>query len=85
MKTANLTRFFVAGKTGSGADAVALAREGKWDELAEYCMQDTKKTYQVSSLQYIMLPQRGDEPPVALCLTGRKLFVKLAVTPGHRN
>ena len=32
-------------KTGSGLDAVNMARDGKWGELAEYCMHDTKMTH----------------------------------------
>ena len=39
-------------KTGSGADAVALARNGQWDELVDYCINDTKLT-----LQLLELPQ----------------------------
>ena len=32
------------GKTGSGLEAVSMAKEGRWAELVEYCMQDTKVT-----------------------------------------
>lgn len=31
-------------KTGSGLDAVAMAREGRWQELAAYCTHDTEVT-----------------------------------------
>lgn len=52
------------GKTGSGADALVLAREGKWDELAEYCLQDCVKTREVTVLPRIILPFRpGNEDP----------------------
>lgn len=45
-------------KTGTGADAIVLAREGRWEELGEYCRQDTIKTHAVSSLQRPILPLR---------------------------
>ena len=32
------------GKTGDGLKAIRLFREGKFDELAEYCLQDVKLT-----------------------------------------
>jgi hypothetical protein len=31
-------------KTGSGLEAVKLAHEGRWEELASYCLSDTKLT-----------------------------------------
>jgi hypothetical protein len=34
----------LSSKTGSGLEAVKLAREGRWDELADYCLSDTKLT-----------------------------------------
>lgn len=34
-------------KTGTGAHAVQLAREGRWQELGDYCMEDTRLTYNV--------------------------------------
>ena len=34
-------------KSGTGADALALAREERWDELASYCMQDVASTYEL--------------------------------------
>ena len=39
-----LLRNGLEGKSGSGADAVRLAQEGRWDELAKYCAQDTRQT-----------------------------------------
>ena len=45
-------------KTGSGGDAVLLAREGRWRELGEYCRQDTIKTHRVSALPSVLLPLR---------------------------
>ena len=43
-------------KSGSGADAIKLARDCKWEELGSYCLQDTKVTYMMSTLPVIMLP-----------------------------
>jgi hypothetical protein len=43
-------------KTGCGADAILLAREGRWRELGEYCRQDTIKTHSVSGLSRVLLP-----------------------------
>lgn len=46
----------MAGKTGSGAEAVRMAAEGRWDELKAYCLDDAVKTHLVSSLPRILLP-----------------------------
>jgi hypothetical protein len=43
-------------KTGSGLHAIQMAREGQWEALGDYCMQDTRMTYLVSSQQAILLP-----------------------------
>lgn len=43
-------------KTGSGAEAVVLAREKKWEQLGAYCLQDTRLTYLVTAQVCIMLP-----------------------------
>ncbi len=34
----------LSSKTGSGLEAVKLAREARWTELADYCLSDTKLT-----------------------------------------
>ena len=47
----------VPGKTGSGCNAIQLAEEGRWEELQEYCLNDTRRTHQVSSLPLIRLPK----------------------------
>lgn len=44
------------GKTGSGKEAVVMARDGRWEELAEYCLDDARATHRVSSLARITLP-----------------------------
>ena len=44
------------GKTGSGLEAVAMAREGRWDELGAYCMHDTRMTHEVTRMPRILLP-----------------------------
>lgn len=46
-------------KTGTGGDAVALARAGRWGELGAYCLQDAAKTHAVSRLARVLLPTRG--------------------------
>jgi hypothetical protein len=46
-------------KTGTGGDAVVLAREGRWEELGAYCRQDTVKTHAVSCLEAIRLPLKS--------------------------
>ena len=57
------------GKTGSGADAIGLARAGDWARLGAYCLNDTRVTHQVSCLDRILLPRtRG------LFMDGRGMF-----------
>ena len=43
-------------KTGTGAEAVVLAREGQWEKLGDYCLQDTRLTYLVSAQMAVVLP-----------------------------
>lgn len=43
-------------KTGTGAEAVILAREGQWEKLGDYCLQDTRLTYLVSAQMAVVLP-----------------------------
>ena len=43
-------------KTGSGAEAVGLAKEKRWDELGAYCLQDTRLTYLVTAQMGVILP-----------------------------
>ena len=65
-------------KTGKGSDAVALAREGRWDELLSYCMHDARQTHAVSSLPCILLPYQRR---VGLLCTGQ--FVSLVGQGGR--
>jgi len=44
----------LASKTGSGAEAIVLAREEKWELLLDYCMMDTTLTYELCSAEWIM-------------------------------
>ena len=37
-------------KSADGAQAVEWAAEGRWDDIAEYCMQDARLTHRVCSL-----------------------------------
>lgn len=52
-----------AGKTGDGLDAIRYYREGKMDELKEYCIQDVKITKEIFDLimnqGYLWVPQRN--------------------------
>lgn len=47
----------IPGKTGSGQDAVSMALTGQLQDLAAYCLNDTKRTYQVSTLPRILIPK----------------------------
>lgn len=47
------------GKTGSGSNAVELWRQGRWDELAAYCLADAEQTHAVSSMEHIVIPKAG--------------------------
>jgi hypothetical protein len=48
------------GKNGSGLDAVHLYVDEKWALLGEYCLNDTRVTHLVSSMDRIVLPRVGD-------------------------
>lgn len=63
-----LTANGLASKTGSGAEAVELARAKRWDELAAYCLADARLTHTVSSLARIRLPRFAG---VVMCADGR--------------
>ena len=41
-------------KTASGAEAVDMAREGRWEELASYCLNDTVVTYELLDREKIV-------------------------------
>ena len=43
-------------KSASGAEAVVMAREGRWRELEDYCMQDTRLTYELIAQPCILWP-----------------------------
>lgn len=43
-------------KSGSGLHAIHLAKTEQWAALGDYCMQDTRMTYLVSSQRAISLP-----------------------------
>jgi hypothetical protein len=47
----------IPGKTGTGLTAIQLALQEEWVKLGNYCIDDTKKTHQVSSLQMIQIPK----------------------------
>lgn len=47
----------IPGKTGSGQEAIRMALEGQLQALGEYCLNDTRRTYEVSSQARILLPK----------------------------
>lgn len=51
----------IESKSGSGAEAIRLAREHRWDELGEYCLQDTKVTYLLSLQDVILYPIQNNK------------------------
>ena len=42
-------------KTGTGGDAVQLAKDGRWDELLDYCMADVRLTHELCTLPWIFV------------------------------
>jgi hypothetical protein len=42
-------------KTGSGADAIVMARAGQWEELMAYCLMDAQLTLQLCGKEWIYL------------------------------
>jgi len=44
-----LTLNHLSSKSGSGSNAIVLAQEERWQELLDYCMDDTMLTYQLFS------------------------------------
>ena len=44
-------------KSGSGLDAVIQAREGRFEELEAYCLDDSILTHKLSSLDTILCPE----------------------------
>lgn len=53
------------GKIGHGLDAIKYYKEGDWDSLEEYCLQDVKVTKELYDLakrqKYLMIPQKWSE------------------------
>lgn len=47
----------LSSKTGSGLEAIRLAEQGQWEELADYCMQDVLLTYAVTTKSVVNLPK----------------------------
>jgi len=69
-------------KTGSGADAIELAKNQEWDKLLDYCLMDAKLTYNLCSLEWIKLT------PILSCrlnvVTDPPVF-KLITASSHVN
>lgn len=45
-------------KTSNGCEAIKMAREGRLDDLRDYCMMDTKLTYELTTLPYFNVPDK---------------------------
>lgn len=62
-RTFSLDRLLAANgmdcKTGSGKEAVVMAKTGRWAELEEYCMNDTIKTHGLLALGRMVLPEEN--------------------------
>lgn len=43
-------------KSSSGLQAVQWAKQGKWQELINYCMDDTVLTHKISSRETVLIP-----------------------------
>jgi hypothetical protein len=43
------------GKTGSGADAIRMARDGEWPALLGYCYMDAKLTFELCDREWLRL------------------------------
>ena len=74
-------------KTGSGLHAIHLAKTGQWEELGNYCMQDTRMTFLVSSLPEIHLPDRHNHvlmPDPGRPFVRPSLVVEYAVTVAEK-
>ena len=44
-------------KTGTGMEAVWQARKAQWEELENYCLDDSRLTHKLSSLDIILCPE----------------------------
>lgn len=44
-------------KTSNGKEAIAMAAQGRYEELKDYCMTDTVLTYRLSTLPYFKVPE----------------------------
>lgn len=47
---------------------MAWAREGRWDDLIDYCMSDTVLTHRVSSMARVVVPLTGVDHRVVCTL-----------------
>jgi hypothetical protein len=64
-------------KTSTGLQAVEWAKEGKWDELEEYCMADTKLTHAISvEHRGVLLPLSSGSHQIL----GRRVYDGVLVT-----
>ena len=47
------------GKTGTGLQAIEMAKNGQWEKLEAYCLKDTRLIHEISSLKIIKCPEGG--------------------------
>lgn len=81
----------IPSKTASGTEAIQFYQARDWPSLASYCLQDTIKTYQVSSLPRVLLPlpasQGGplwlfqDTPCPSLSSSGCHVYRRISWVP----
>ena len=61
-------------KTGSGLEAIQLAKDKKWKELGDYCLEDTRLTYLVTTQRAVVLPVRWGQRTLVLDHSNPSLF-----------
>ena len=44
-------------KTGNGMEAVYQAQRGEWAELSQYCLEDSRLTYEISTRSRVAIPE----------------------------
>lgn len=68
------------GKTGHGLDAIKYYKEGNWDALEKYCLQDVKVTrdlYELAKKQgYLMVPNKFSPHPTKVELDIKKFIIE---------
>ena len=67
-------------KTSHGAEAVRMAQAGEWARLEDYCADDARLTWEVASLEQIVIPEgykwRNANKPALVDPARRLVFVR---------